>query len=250
MDLVLRVVLGIAVGTVGTLVGTGGGWALVPIFLLGFHFTPQEAAGTSLAVVFFNAASGTVAYVRQKRIQYKAAVIFALATIPGAVVGSHLSNLLDRASFNTALAVFLLLVAATLLFRKPKDALGVDGKLSNGRLLAGTAVSLLVGVVSSVLGVGGGIIHVPFLVLVLGMGAHVATATSHFVLAVTAAAGVAGHAWEGHVRWLEALTVGGGAVVGAQLGARLSSVLPGRVIQRILGVLLVVFSLTLLSRGP
>ena len=62
MDVLLGVLLGLAVGTVGTLVGTGGGWALAPLFLMVFHFAPQEAAATSLSVVFLSALSGTAAY--------------------------------------------------------------------------------------------------------------------------------------------------------------------------------------------
>jgi uncharacterized membrane protein YfcA len=53
---------GVGIGILGTLIGAGGGWMIVPLLLLGFHFTPQQAVGTSLAVVFLNALSGTIAY--------------------------------------------------------------------------------------------------------------------------------------------------------------------------------------------
>jgi uncharacterized membrane protein YfcA len=252
MDAMLQVVLGTAVGAVGTLVGTGGGWALVPLFMFVLEFTPQEAAATSLSVVFLNALSGTLAYVMQRRIQYRVALTFSVATIPGAILGTWISQFLHRESFSLVFGMFLLVVAGTLLAGRN----WVSGrthaqrqKLTAASVRLGAWVSALVGVASSILGVGGGIIHVPFLILVLGMEAHAATATSQFVLAVTSVTGTVFYAAEGHVRWAEAFAVGGGAVLGAQLGARLSEYLPARAIQRVLAVLLIVFALGLVF-GP
>ena len=84
--------VGLGVGSFGTLIGAGGGFILVPVFLLLFHYTPQFAVGTSLAIVFFNALSGTIAYMRQKKVYYDAAIRFSLATLPGAVIGSYLAH--------------------------------------------------------------------------------------------------------------------------------------------------------------
>ena len=84
METIGFLALGLAVGSFGTLVGIGGGIFLVPIFLLVLGWAPQQAVGTSLMVVFLNALSGTLAYVRQKRIYYQAALWFSAATFPGA----------------------------------------------------------------------------------------------------------------------------------------------------------------------
>ena len=94
MELLLFFLLGLGVGTFGTLVGIGGGLILIPIFLLVLHFPAQQAIGTSLTVVFFNALSGTIAYIKQKKVYYEAAFRFALATLPGAFLGSYLACLL------------------------------------------------------------------------------------------------------------------------------------------------------------
>src|SRR5437870_12670473 len=83
-------VIGFTVGAIGTLIGAGGGFLLVPVLLLlNPHFTADTVAGISLAVVFFNAASGTLAYARMRRIDYKAGTIFAIAALPGAVLGAY-----------------------------------------------------------------------------------------------------------------------------------------------------------------
>ncbi len=74
-------VLGFLAGVFGTMIGIGGGVIFVPVFLLFFHFAPQQAIGTSLAAVFFNALSGSLAYLRQKRVDIRAGWKFALATL-------------------------------------------------------------------------------------------------------------------------------------------------------------------------
>jgi hypothetical protein len=112
----------------------------------------------------------------------------------------------------------------------------------------GILLSFGVGYASSVLGVGGGIVHVPALIYLLGFPAHVATATSHFILAVTAGVGTLSHAALGHVFLVPAGLMGLGAVLGAPLGARLSRKLHGGWIVRGLAVALAGVGIRLLAR--
>jgi len=67
-DGAILVGLGLAIGAFGTLIGAGGGFLLVPLLVLGYHFPPAHAVGTSLSLVFLNAASGSAAYLRQRRV--------------------------------------------------------------------------------------------------------------------------------------------------------------------------------------
>ena len=86
---VLLCLLGFAVGVFGTLVGAGGGFILTPVLLLIYpQSTPALITAISLIVVFFNAGSGSLAYARQKRIDYRSGVVFALCTLPGSVLGA------------------------------------------------------------------------------------------------------------------------------------------------------------------
>jgi uncharacterized membrane protein YfcA len=112
-------------------------------------------------------------------------------------------------------------------------------RIPHHRGVAG-ALSFGVGFVSSLLGIGGGIIHVPALVRVLGFPVHVATATSHFVLATTAGAGTATHLATGafHTGWRRTIALGLGAVIGAQIGARWARLAPPSLILRALAVAL------------
>src|SRR5690349_9856703 len=93
--------LGLAIGAFGTLIGAGGGFILVPILLLVYPDEPTELiTSISLAVVFFNASSGSWAYSRMKRVDYKSGVIFAIATIPGAILGAVSTAYVPRGAFD------------------------------------------------------------------------------------------------------------------------------------------------------
>ncbi len=106
--------LGVAIGAFGTLIGAGGGFLLVPLLLLLYHFSHPTAVGTSLALVFLNAASGTVAYLRQRRVDLSLGGTFAAATIPGAVAGAFVSRLLSTSTFSLTFGVILLGIAVVL----------------------------------------------------------------------------------------------------------------------------------------
>ena len=221
--LLTLLMLGFFIGTLGTLVGVGGGFILVPIFLLVFHYTPQQAIGTSLAVVFFNALSGTVAYIRQKKVYYDAAIRFSLATLPGAVLGSYLSHYFNNQNFYISFGVLLIVIAGLLYFRSMSESEQMcDFETFKYNRILGTLMSVLVGFLSSIFGIGGGIIHVPTMICLLGFPTHTATATSHFVLAVSSFFGVISHYFLGNILITPALVIGFGSILGAQLGAYLA----------------------------
>ena len=116
------------------------------------------------------------------------------------------------------------------------------------RLALGALLSLGVGFLSSLLGIGGGILHVPAMVLLLGFPTHIATATSHFVLAILALAGLIVHIRDGSFAagLPRTLPLAAGVLVGAQIGAWWSSRVNSRWILRALGVALVSVGLRLL----
>jgi uncharacterized membrane protein YfcA len=259
-----NLLLGIVVGAFGTLIGAGGGFILVPLLLL-LHpdRSPDMVAAMSLAIVFFNALSGTTAYARMKRIDYRAGIVFALATVPGAILGALATGFLARRTFNAIMGVVLLAVAAALFcWPTPPGRKGGQGAagapLDGGTFLRakpyslklGVAISLVVGFVSSLLGVGGGIIHVPAMAYVLGFPVHVATATSHFILMVTALTGTLVHVFEGHFAHVgELVPLAVGVIAGAQVGAWVSQKVHGHWIVRGLAIALAAVGIRLLTMG-
>jgi len=250
----LLALLGFGVGVFGTLVGAGGGFILTPVLLLLYPSSgPALITAVSLVVVFFNASSGTAAYSRQKRIDYRSGLIFAAATLPGSILGVVVANQVSRPTFDVIMGVALVAVAAWLLRGGPNEDEGahkgpgvrraITDREGNtytyrARVRLGALLSVGVGFISSFLGIGGGVVHVPLLVGLLGFPTHIATATSHFVLVFMALVATITHVISGTfhntvgLRRAAALSVG--VVVGAQLGAALSTRLSGRLIQRLL----------------
>src|SRR6476469_3598159 len=118
MPPILLVPIGFAVGAYGTLIGAGGGFILVPILLFLYpNERPATITAISLAVVFFNALSGSVAYARQRRIDYRTGLIFAAATAPGAIFGALAANVIPRRLFDIIFGAVLVTVAGFILLR-------------------------------------------------------------------------------------------------------------------------------------
>jgi uncharacterized membrane protein YfcA len=257
--------LGLAVGAYGTLIGAGGGFILVPILLLLYpHDEPSIIASISLAVVFFNTASGSWAYARLGRIDYRAAAVFSLATVPGAIIGALTTGVVPRRLFDALLGALMLALAGYVGLQPRTEAPPVAA--SNGateqpgaggdrrqpgpgyRYSVGSLLSLGVGYISSLLGIGGGIVHVTALVRVLRFPVHTATATSHLILAVMALTATVVHVVSGsfHHGVHRTIALSIGVVGGAQLGAMLSNRLRAAWILRGLALGLLVLGLRLL----
>jgi uncharacterized protein len=260
LDVAARVMVGLAVGTFGTLIGAGGGFILVPLLLVVYHFPPPDAVGTSLSLVFLNALSGSIAYLRQRRVDLALGWRFALATLPGAVAGAYVTRSLSSRAFGQAFGVVLIIVAVFLfLGRTAPPSARADARhlvdASGGThhyrvdVWKGVVVSLAVGVMSSVFGIGGGIIHVPFLIVVLGLPVHVATATSHFVLSISAFVGALTFLALGHVDLPTFALMGAGVLLGAQVGARMSIGTSPEVIRRVLAGSLAVVGVRMIIMG-
>ncbi len=250
--------VGVLLGAFGTLIGAGGGFLLVPLLVLIYpRDSPETITSISLAVVLLNAISGTAAYARMGRVDYRSGIWFAAATVPGAILGALVTGSLPRRLFDACLGIVLTAIAVFLLASKrspdaletraSRESQGVervvvetDGTLHrySYALGRGLALSVVVGFLSSLLGIGGGVLHVPGLVYLLGFPAHVAAATSHFVLVFMALAGTAVHVATGAFSHGVHRTVwlGVGVLVGAQIGARLSSHIRARSILDALAV--------------
>src|SRR5574338_823011 len=109
----LLIPLGFVVGAYGTLVGAGGGFVLVPVLLLIFPDQhPAQLTSISLAVVFFNALSGSAAYARLRRIDYVTGAMFAAAALPGSVAGAFLVGYVPRTAFDIIFGLVLVTLAA------------------------------------------------------------------------------------------------------------------------------------------
>lgn len=266
---VLWVALGSLVGAYGALVGVGGGFFIVPVLLLLLKATPQQAIGSSLTVVFFIALSATLSYAAAHRVDYRLGWRFALATVPGALIGTHLSSYFTAATFGLAFGALLAALAVLILAHPPTDTLPEAGasairEHSSSRVIVDSAgnvfaysfderwgilLSLGVGFFSSIMGIGGGIIHVPALVYLMHFPPHVAVATSTFILLFSAMAGAGAHLLMGHQLAGPIVPLTLGVIAGTQIEAHLAGRLRGVWLVRSLAVALGIVGVRLMSAG-
>jgi uncharacterized membrane protein YfcA len=250
--------LGVLVGAYGTLIGAGGGFLLVPMLLLvDPGQVPATVTAISLTVVFFNAYAGTWAYARMGRIDFAAGLLFAVAGIPGAVLGTWVVGFIPRDPFDLTFGVLLLALGLWLVIHPVAKKVGtghapgkVEAMRQKQQLLIGSVGSAYLGLLASVLGIGGGILHVPFLIRVLGYPAHIATATSQFVLALVALTASLSHLFWGELNRMMVPTafLALGVMLGAPIGAALSTRLRGPRLVRLLAVALCVVAARILWR--
>ncbi len=276
-SLILLIAIGFVIGTIGTLIGAGGGFLLVPLLLLTQPDMPPDiVTGISIAIVAANAIAGSAAYARSRRIDYKIGLLFAACTIPGSIIGVFLTDYIPKTAFNIVFGLLLLALSAYLFIKNKKRAaapLSVATKPPKGKrwksatltdkggtvftysynATQGALISVVVGFLSPILGIGGGIIHVPAMVNWLNIPVPVATATSQFILAIMSAISVAVHAFQGDYNSSDVLRmIGGliaGVVPGAFFGAYLSRRLPTAVIVKVLAVCLALVGVRILL-GP
>ena len=273
-SIVVLIGIGFFIGTFGTLIGAGGGFLLVPLLLLtNPELPPEIVTAISIAIVAVNAISGSIAYARSGRIDYKAGWIFALFTIPGSILGVLVTQYIPKQFFNVLFGLLLLSLAVFLLLRarqrtvitKQDHALTGGWRQHtvrdrNGGIFTytynqhyGIIVSILVGFLSPILGIGGGIIHVPAMVQWLQFPVYIATATSHFILAIMSSVSVIVHMINGNykdpnvLKMVIGLSVG--VIPGAQLGAYMSHKINTRAIISLLAVCLGLVGLRILIKG-
>ncbi len=234
---------GLAIGLALGLLGGGGSTLTVPL-LLALGVEPKPAIALSLAVVAATAAAGVVSHARADRIDWRAAAWLLPAVALGGFAGGRAAVLVSGQALITGFALLMVAAGVAMLLPRPAAATAPFAGRPSALVAAGVAVGVLTGLV----GVGGGFLFVPVLALAGGLSMPRAVGTS--LVAITANAGAALLGQLGHVQVpLDlALLLAGAGVLGALLGARLSGRLPERVLRRAFGVLVLAVAGWLLAR--
>jgi len=242
---VVRLILiGVATGVASGLLGVGGGFVMVPaLLMLG---TPQrEANGTSLAVILPVAVVGAGILGQGHAVNLEVGIALAIGSVGGAVLGARLtrrlSDLFLRRAFGVmAVAVGIVIIADAVLR-------AVSGNVHMTAGLDPTGISLWVmafvvgaiaGVLSGLLGIGGGAVMVPAMTLLMGLTQHVAQGTSLLVIIPTAISGSITHFRMGNIRLQTAGWLSLGGVVGAVAGALLALASPDQLLRLLFGAYL------------
>jgi len=232
-NLALLPFLGFIAGSLGALIGAGGGFVLVPILLaIAPNEPPGIITGVSQTVVFATSTSATIAYARQRRIEYRWAGMLAATGFAGMAVGAFITENLSRERFQFVFGIAALLLVVYLLIRPIRgraarsleEAHQMRVPLDRRRIAPLIAVGLGTSLLGGLLGIGGGIALTPIFVQVFMFPTHMATATSQLVIALTSPAAIAVHLSNVPLveEFLPIAMLSAGAIFGAQVGARIS----------------------------
>jgi uncharacterized membrane protein YfcA len=260
----LALVLGAVVGLILALAGAGGGILAVPLLVFGLHLTIMQAAPVGLIAVGAASAFGAVLGLREGLVRYRAAALIGITGMLLAPLGVRLARLIPNQPLMVAFAIVLAWVA----FRMFNQARGGPAARTEhtqppcvlnpteGRLiwtlpcawaLAGTgAVS---GVLSGLLGVGGGFVIVPSLTRYTNLAVRSIFATSLAVIALVSIGGVTAAAWQGAIAWNIALPFSLGAVAALLAGRLVAARLAGARLQQGFAITSAAVSVLLLARG-
>ncbi|MGA1984682.1 MAG: sulfite exporter TauE/SafE family protein [Candidatus Sulfotelmatobacter sp.] len=233
MVTVLLVILGFFAGLLGALTGIGGGVLLTPILALHFGIPIRQAIGASLVAVITTSAASSSVHLQRHTTDIRLGMTLELATAFGAAVTAYLVGYFNRNALEGLFAAFLLYSSITILTKRGKvkpledeSAMIVDESVvppyEPQHYPLGLAASLVAGALSGLLGIGGGPIKVPVMYLFMNVPLMVATATSNFMIGVTAAASAIVYYRRGDILVEYAAPLAVGVFLGSLLGARMA----------------------------
>jgi uncharacterized membrane protein YfcA len=246
---------GVAAGILGALLGLGGGIFLVPALALLFDLPIHIAVGTSLVGVIATSAGVAAIAPRGRGADVSLALRLEVLTAAGAIAGGFLAGVVSTQVLSILFSLIVFFTAGYLLYKarqradasEPERLFYSDYKLH--RWPAGMAVSSLAGMISGLLGVGGGFIKVPVMYGIMGAPLGVATATSNFMVGITAAASVFVYYGRGDIHPLIVIPTALGVFAGAMLGVYILPRLRAAWLRLGLIGLLVIMGIQMLVRG-
>jgi uncharacterized membrane protein YfcA len=273
IDLVILLFLiSIIAGIIGSLIGLGGGVVVVPVLTLLFHVDIRLAIGASIVSVIATSSGAAAAYVRERMTNLRAGMFLEIATTTGAVSGAYLTTVLPA---RVLFIIFGLVMGyssiATYRKRHADHPLAVShDRIANAMRLHGSyfdeatqeeivykvtgtkvglAVMYVAGLVSALLGIGSGALKVPAMDLAMHLPMKVSTATSNFMIGVTAAASAGIYFARGQIDPIIAAPVAAGVLGGATLGARALGKIESKTIRLFFVIILIVIAIEMLQRG-
>ncbi|MEU5964679.1 sulfite exporter TauE/SafE family protein [Micromonospora parva] len=238
----LAVLIGVSLG----LLGGGGSILAVPLLVYVADLPAKEAIATSLLVVGATSLVGVIPHARAHRVRWRTGLIFGLAGMTGAYAGGRLAGLIPAGILLTGFAVMMLATAVAMI-RGRREAAGtvVPHELPVPRVILDGVV---VGLVTGLVGAGGGFLVVPALALLGGLPMPVAVGTSLVVIAMKSFAGLAGYLASVDINWGLAASVTVAAVVGSLAGGRLTERIPADILRQAFGWFVVVMGVFVLGQ--
>jgi uncharacterized protein len=258
---------GFVTGTFGALLGLGGGVLLIPFLVIVLGIPMHQAIATSIVAVIATSSAGAAMNLERRTVHIRLGMLLEIATVTGAIFGGITANYLSANILAKLFSGLLFLVALIMIWRARQhvgqDPIYTDGSLpgsfyddANGKTIHYTVkkipvamlISIVAGNVSGLLGIGGGIFKVPAMNIISGIPMKAATATSNFMIGVTAAASAFIYFAHGHLHPFIASAAALGVLAGSMTGVRISRRIHGNVLTWIFAFALLGISIQLYLR--
>lgn len=239
--------IGLIAGLLSGLFGVGGGTVIVPLLVLFLHFNQRLGAGTSLAAIVPTATVGVISYAINGSVAWIPALILAAGAVVGAQIGTRLLPKISQTVLRWFFVGFLVIVIVSLFLVIPSRDAEFELHLLNG--LGLLVVGVGTGILAGLIGVGGGVIVVPVLMLVFGTSDLVAKGTSLLMMIPTAISGTIGNLRNRNVDLLAAAIVGISACTTTALGAWLATLIDPLVGNMLFAAYLVVIAVQMAMKA-
>ncbi|MEO9255809.1 MAG: sulfite exporter TauE/SafE family protein [Tepidiformaceae bacterium] len=263
--------ISVGAGLLGSLLGLGGGIIVIPALTLLLHVDIRYAIGASIVSVIATSSGAAAAYVRERMTNLRVAMFLEIATTTGALTGAYVAGLVSTRWLYLIFGV-IMGYSALAMFRKRHDIVGpvpADSLADTLRLHGdyvdhasdehvfyrvthtriGFGLMYIAGLVSGLLGIGSGALKVPAMDLAMRLPIKVSTATSNFMIGVTAAASAGVYFARGDINPFIAAPVATGVLSGATLGSKLLGRIASNSIRLIFVVVLIVVSVEMFLKG-
>lgn len=268
---ILTFAISLGAGLLGSLLGIGGGIIIIPALTLLFGIDIRYAIGASIVAVVATSSGAAAAYLRERMTNVRVAMVLELATTSGAITGAFVAGLIKTRWLYLIFGV-IMAYTSLMMFRRRQEEVVISqgtrlasylrlqssyydeatGKEVSYHVVharAGLALMYLAGIVSGLLGIGSGALKVPAMDLVMRLPLKVSTATSNFMIGVTATASAGVYFMRGDIDPFVAAPVALGVLIGATAGSRLLGVVKSSTIRGIFVVLLMWISIQMLLKG-
>lgn len=265
-EYIILLIVSIGIGIISSMIGIGGGSLIVPLLILGFGMQAHIAVGTSLLVILFTSISASLAYSLKKLIDFKISILLSCGTIPGVILGAYSTQYISSSWLIIIFAILLFIIAIRMLSEKKikltvsqgkhlfiikRNLVDCSGNIYTyyAKVLPGIVLSGIAGFTSGLLGIGGGIVMVPTLVLIVGMPILLSIAGSMFIICLTSFSGLSIHLLLGHIYLQYAIALCIGTTVGAQVGPYFARRLKPVILTKLFSLTIIILSIRMLLLG-
>ncbi|RLE63034.1 MAG: sulfite exporter TauE/SafE family protein [Thermoprotei archaeon] len=242
-------ILGLIAGGFGGLLGIGGGFLITPSLVLFFNIPIHNAVAISLVCVTMTSLSATLVYASKKQTDFRYGILLESITVLGSMLGARVAIGLKPQVIEFIFGAVLSYASIRMIRGSERKTEAKGGVLSRRRLYLGMLASFLAGMLSSLVGIGGGTVKVPIMYLILGLPVKTSIATSAFMIGITSSTGALVYLFKGLTEPTIAAIIVVGIFLGAQLGSHLALKIKGVMLRRIFGVLLFLLSIRMILKS-